>query len=70
QTLATKEASTGPSTQPQDDTSANVVRETPSLADAETGDDTDKVISEGNTEILNIGEEQGEDVDNQGCLEE
>nr|GFA96687.1 hypothetical protein [Tanacetum cinerariifolium] len=35
-TLATKEASTGPSTQPQDDTSANVVR-----------DDTDKVISGG-----------------------
>nr|GEY55735.1 retrovirus-related Pol polyprotein from transposon TNT 1-94 [Tanacetum cinerariifolium] len=35
-TSATEEASTGPSTQPQDDTSANVVRETYSTADAET----------------------------------
>ncbi|GKE37706.1 hypothetical protein Tco_1461111 [Tanacetum coccineum] len=30
-------ASTGPSTQPQDDTSANVVRDTPSPVDAKTG---------------------------------
>nr|GEU93581.1 hypothetical protein [Tanacetum cinerariifolium] len=65
-TPATEEASIGPSVQPQDDTSANVVCETPSPADV----DTDKVISEGDTEILNIGEEQGEDVDNQGYLEE
>nr|GEV71944.1 copia protein [Tanacetum cinerariifolium] len=41
------------------------IRETPSPADADTGDDTKKVISEGDTEVLNIGEEQGEDVDNQ-----
>nr|GEX53491.1 retrovirus-related Pol polyprotein from transposon TNT 1-94 [Tanacetum cinerariifolium] len=67
---ATEEALTGPSTQPQDDTFTNVVRETPSPADAKTGADTDKVTSEGDTEILNIGEEQGEDVDNQGYLEE
>ncbi|GKA71558.1 hypothetical protein Tco_0777697 [Tanacetum coccineum] len=33
---ATKEASTGPSLQPQDDTSANIVRDSPSPADAET----------------------------------
>ncbi|GJY76033.1 retrovirus-related pol polyprotein from transposon TNT 1-94 [Tanacetum coccineum] len=69
-TPATEDISTGPSAQPQDDTSANIVRETPSPADAETGADTDKVISEGDTEILNFGEEQGEDVDNQVNLEE
>nr|GEV64173.1 retrovirus-related Pol polyprotein from transposon TNT 1-94 [Tanacetum cinerariifolium] len=44
-----------------DDTSANIVRDTPSLADAETDADTNKVISEGDTEVLIIGEEQGED---------
>nr|GEV02033.1 hypothetical protein [Tanacetum cinerariifolium] len=33
---ATKEASTGPSMQPQDDASANIVHEPPSLTDAET----------------------------------
>nr|GEU90506.1 retrovirus-related Pol polyprotein from transposon TNT 1-94 [Tanacetum cinerariifolium] len=54
-TPATKEASIGPSSQPQDDTFANIVHETPSHADAETGTDTEKVISEGDTEILNIG---------------
>nr|GEV02318.1 integrase, catalytic region, zinc finger, CCHC-type, peptidase aspartic, catalytic [Tanacetum cinerariifolium] len=32
--------------------------------------DTEKVISKGDTEILNIGEEQGEDVDNKVYLEE
>nr|GEU37926.1 hypothetical protein [Tanacetum cinerariifolium] len=37
--------------------------ETPSPEDAETGADTDKVISEDDTKILNFGEEQGEDVD-------
>ncbi|GJS14337.1 hypothetical protein Tco_0408809 [Tanacetum coccineum] len=34
-TPATKEASTGPSTQPQDDASANIVHDSPSLADAD-----------------------------------
>ncbi|GJZ84830.1 hypothetical protein Tco_0650169, partial [Tanacetum coccineum] len=34
--LVTEEASTGPSTQPEDDTSANIVRDTPSPTDAET----------------------------------
>ncbi|GJZ52150.1 hypothetical protein Tco_0606665, partial [Tanacetum coccineum] len=67
---ATKETSTGPSAQPQDDTSANIVRDSPSLADAKTGTDTDKINSGGDTEILQIGEEQGEDVDNQMNLEE
>ncbi|GKE05156.1 hypothetical protein Tco_1397174 [Tanacetum coccineum] len=45
QTLATKEASSGPSAQPQDDTSANVVRDSPSPADAETGAESDKTNS-------------------------
>ncbi|GJW52301.1 hypothetical protein Tco_0093652 [Tanacetum coccineum] len=66
----TEEASTGPSAQPEDDTSANIVRDTPSPTDAETGAKTDKTNSEGDTEILNIGEEQGEDVTNQVNLED
>nr|GEU74429.1 hypothetical protein [Tanacetum cinerariifolium] len=41
-TPATEEASTEPSTQPQDDTSTNIVCETPSNADAETVTDTNK----------------------------
>ncbi|GJU78595.1 hypothetical protein Tco_1275665 [Tanacetum coccineum] len=44
-TPVTKEASTGPSAQPQDDTSANVVRDSPSPADAETGAESDKTNS-------------------------
>nr|GEY69453.1 monodehydroascorbate reductase [Tanacetum cinerariifolium] len=69
-TPATEKASTGPSAQPQDDTSAHIVGETPYHADAKTCTDTEKVISKGDTEILNIGEEQEEDVDNQVYLEE
>ncbi|GJY08698.1 retrovirus-related pol polyprotein from transposon TNT 1-94 [Tanacetum coccineum] len=55
-TLATEEASTGPSAQPQDDTSANIVRGSPSPADAKTGADTDRTNSRGDSEILQIGE--------------
>ncbi|GJV13861.1 hypothetical protein Tco_1355402 [Tanacetum coccineum] len=69
-TPATEEASTRPSAQPRDDTSANIVHDFPSPADAKTGADTDKTNSRGDTEILQIGEEQGEDVDNQANLEE
>ncbi|GJZ71979.1 hypothetical protein Tco_0635830 [Tanacetum coccineum] len=40
----TEEASTGPSTKPEDNTSANIVCDTPSPTDAETGEDVaDKV---------------------------
>nr|GFB42929.1 hypothetical protein [Tanacetum cinerariifolium] len=46
----TQDASTGPFSQPQDDTSTNVIRDTPSPADAETGADTVKSNSEGDTE--------------------
>ncbi|GKB93866.1 hypothetical protein Tco_0980003, partial [Tanacetum coccineum] len=66
----TKEASTGPSIVPQDDTSANVVRDTPSPADAETGADTKKSNSEADTEILDVANKQGEDVSHTVALEE
>ncbi|GKB92194.1 hypothetical protein Tco_0964466, partial [Tanacetum coccineum] len=69
-TPVTEDASTGPSAQPEDDTSANIVRDTPSPTDAETSADMDKANSEGDTEILNISEEQGEDVANKVDLEE
>nr|GEU88741.1 hypothetical protein [Tanacetum cinerariifolium] len=44
-TPATKDASTGSSVQPQEDASANIVHESPSLVDAKTGADTDKTNS-------------------------
>ncbi|GKB56273.1 hypothetical protein Tco_0912459, partial [Tanacetum coccineum] len=56
-TPATEEATAGPSIQPQDDTSANIIRDSPSLADAETGAGSDKTSSGGDTEILQITEE-------------
>ncbi|GJT97540.1 hypothetical protein Tco_1093058 [Tanacetum coccineum] len=65
-----EEESTRPSAQPQDDTSANVVRDTPSPANAETGADTEKSDSEDDTEILNVNEERGENVCNTVALEE
>ncbi|GKD59844.1 hypothetical protein Tco_1297353, partial [Tanacetum coccineum] len=70
QTPTTEEASTEPFTQPQDDTSANVVRESPSPADAKTGAESDKTNSGGDTEILQITKELGENVDKQVNLEE
>ncbi|GJU25743.1 hypothetical protein Tco_1164364 [Tanacetum coccineum] len=66
----TEEAPTGPSAQPEDDTSANIFRGTPSPTDAKTGAETDKTSSEGDTKILQIGEEQGEDVANMVDQEE
>ncbi|GJT51112.1 hypothetical protein Tco_0977269 [Tanacetum coccineum] len=69
-TLVTEKASTGPYAQPQDDTSTNVVRDTPSPAYAETGADTEKSNSEGDTEILNVDEERDENVSNTVALEE
>nr|GEZ31444.1 histone deacetylase 14 [Tanacetum cinerariifolium] len=66
----TKEASIGPSVQPEDNTFAHIVFDTPSPTDAETGAENDKKNSEGGTEILSIGEEQGEDVANKVNLEE
>ncbi|GJT09535.1 hypothetical protein Tco_0856577 [Tanacetum coccineum] len=50
-TPTTIKESTGPSVQPQDDTSVNIVRNTLSPADAETGADTDITTSTTNTEV-------------------
>nr|GEW91501.1 hypothetical protein [Tanacetum cinerariifolium] len=69
-TPATHEASTGPYAQPQDDTFANMVCDTPSLANAKTDADIKKTNHEADTKILNVGEEQGEDVSNMVALEE
>ncbi|GJR77536.1 hypothetical protein Tco_0089901 [Tanacetum coccineum] len=57
--LHTKEASTGPTAQPQDDTSANIVHDSLSSADAEIGVGSDKINSGGDTEILQITNELG-----------
>ncbi|GKC06560.1 retrovirus-related pol polyprotein from transposon TNT 1-94 [Tanacetum coccineum] len=65
-----EEASIGPSAQLEDDTSTNIVCDTSSPTDAETGAATNKTNNEGDTEILNIGEEQGEDVADKVNLEE
>ncbi|GJX29380.1 hypothetical protein Tco_0237459 [Tanacetum coccineum] len=56
--------------QPQDDTSANVVRDTSSPTNAETGDDTEKSNNESDSKILNVDKERGEDVSNTMALEE
>ncbi|GKB62907.1 hypothetical protein Tco_0919093 [Tanacetum coccineum] len=69
-TPVTEEASTRPLAQPKDDTSANIVRDTPSPPDAETGAEAEMSDNEGDTEILNVGEEKGEDVSNTVVLEE
>nr|GEW76484.1 hypothetical protein [Tanacetum cinerariifolium] len=65
-TLATHDASTRPSTQPQDDTSANAVYHTLSLADSTNNAENVAAIeqskSKADTEILNAEEVQGEEV--------
>ncbi|GJT11277.1 hypothetical protein Tco_0858319 [Tanacetum coccineum] len=70
QTPTTEEASTGPSTQPLDDTSANIICDSPSPVDAETGARSDKTSSESNTEIVQITKELGEDVKKQENVKE
>ncbi|GJU76085.1 hypothetical protein Tco_1273155 [Tanacetum coccineum] len=67
---ATEEASTGPFTQPQDDTSANILCDSLSHVDAETRAESDKINSGGDIEILQISKELGEDVTNKVNLEE
>nr|GEW59091.1 hypothetical protein [Tanacetum cinerariifolium] len=68
----TEEASIGPSAQDQDDTSVNIVCDSPSPADAETKTDvaSEKTNSGGDTEILQFDEEKGKDVDDQVNLKE
>ncbi|GJY77205.1 hypothetical protein Tco_0482321 [Tanacetum coccineum] len=72
--LITLDASTGPSTQPEDDTSANVVHDTSSPVnstnDAETSVDTKKSTSKADIEILYVEEERGEEVSRTVDLEE
>ncbi|GKD99931.1 hypothetical protein Tco_1387915 [Tanacetum coccineum] len=70
QSPVTQNASTRPSAQPQDDTSVNVVQDTPSPVDAKTSADKEKSNSETDTEIPNVGEEQGDDVSNTIALKE
>ncbi|GJY11411.1 hypothetical protein Tco_0379596 [Tanacetum coccineum] len=69
-TIATEEALTGPSAQLQDDTSANIICDSPSSADAKTGAGLDKTNSGCDIEVLQITDELGEDVDEQVNLEE
>ncbi|GJZ42380.1 hypothetical protein Tco_0589266 [Tanacetum coccineum] len=51
-------------------TSTNIIRDSPSLTYAETGAGSDKINSGGDTEILQINKELGEDVEKQVDLEE
>nr|GEV39701.1 putative ribonuclease H-like domain-containing protein [Tanacetum cinerariifolium] len=69
-TPAIEVSSFGPPAQAQDDTSANIICDSPSPADAETGVASEKTNSGGDTEILHIDEEQGKDVDYQVNLKE
>ncbi|GKD55496.1 hypothetical protein Tco_1288883 [Tanacetum coccineum] len=69
-TSTTDEASTGPSAQPLDDTSANIIRDYPSLGDTETGARSDKISNGGDTKIVQITEELGEDVEKQENVKE
>ncbi|GKB45668.1 hypothetical protein Tco_0896421 [Tanacetum coccineum] len=68
----TQDVTIGPSAQPEDDTSTNMVRESSSPADAETDAVMKSSISEADTEILSVGEElpQGEEVSKTVTLEE
>ncbi|GJY70877.1 hypothetical protein Tco_0474580 [Tanacetum coccineum] len=68
--VAIREPVSGITRQLPDDTSAHVVHDTLSLADAETDADTEKSNSKADTKILNVGDKQGEDVFNTAALEE
>ncbi|GJZ67790.1 hypothetical protein Tco_0631030 [Tanacetum coccineum] len=69
-TPVNEETSTGPLAQLKDDMSANIVRDTPSPPDAETSAEVEMSDSKGDTKILNVGKEKGEDVSNTLFLEE
>nr|GEV50896.1 retrovirus-related Pol polyprotein from transposon TNT 1-94 [Tanacetum cinerariifolium] len=69
-TSTTKEASTEPSAPPLDDTSANIVRDSPSPPNAKTGVRSDKTSSGGDTKVLQITEELVEDVGKQENIKE
>ncbi|GJT04518.1 hypothetical protein Tco_0838980 [Tanacetum coccineum] len=63
---------TGPSASPKDDTSANMVCESPSPEDAKTGANMELLVSEADTKILSVGEErqQSEEVSKEVTLKE
>ncbi|GJT99696.1 hypothetical protein Tco_1110035 [Tanacetum coccineum] len=65
-----KSSKPAPAPKPKDDTSINIICDSPSPMDAEIGADTDKTNSGGDTKILQIGEEQGDDVANVVNLDE
>ncbi|GKC78230.1 hypothetical protein Tco_1129004, partial [Tanacetum coccineum] len=69
-TPAIEEASNRPSVQPQDDASANIVRDSLSPADAETGADTDITTNTANTKVLYAEDVQGEEISHMVVLEE
>ncbi|GJV45412.1 hypothetical protein Tco_1429948 [Tanacetum coccineum] len=53
--IASQDDTTGPSVHPEDATSTKMVCETLSHADAESGGNSEKINSETDTEILNVG---------------
>ncbi|GKC92852.1 hypothetical protein Tco_1158294 [Tanacetum coccineum] len=53
--IASQDETTGPSVHPEDATSTKMVRETLSHADAEFGGNSEKINSETDTKILNVG---------------
>ncbi|GJU91466.1 hypothetical protein Tco_1303889 [Tanacetum coccineum] len=69
-TPVNEETSIGPLAQLEDDTSANIVCDTQSPPDAETSAEVEMSDSKGDTKILNVGKEKGEDVSNTLFLEE
>ncbi|GKF27215.1 hypothetical protein Tco_0083109, partial [Tanacetum coccineum] len=58
---ASQDETTRPSVHPEDATSTKMVRETLSHTDAEFCGNSEKINSETDTEILNIGDEQADD---------
>ncbi|GJY93340.1 hypothetical protein Tco_0509122, partial [Tanacetum coccineum] len=69
-TPVSQATATGPSAHPEHDTSANIIRDTPSPADAETKVDTDITNSTTNTEVLYAEDVQGEEISHTVVLEE
>ncbi|GJT19179.1 retrovirus-related pol polyprotein from transposon TNT 1-94 [Tanacetum coccineum] len=65
--IASQDETIGPSVHPEDATSTKMVRETLSHTDAESGGNLEKINSETDTKILNVGDEQ---VDLQVMLDE
>ncbi|GJU29463.1 hypothetical protein Tco_1173052 [Tanacetum coccineum] len=67
--IASQDETTGPSVHPEDATSTKMVRETLSHADTEFGGNSEKINSETNTEILNIGDKQALSIENGSSIE-